>query len=106
MPTPLRIPIAYRGQQFSSRKALAEHLAPLLGKSVRAVAMALGHYDVAHVIARMQNGARLSADNARPISYRGQQFPSRAALADYLAPLVGKTKSTLTTMLWAAVRRE
>ena len=56
MPTPSGIPIVYLGQQFPSRKALAEHLAPLLGKSVRAVAMALSRYDVEHVIDRMQNG--------------------------------------------------
>ena len=99
MPTSSGIPIVYRGQQFPSRKALAKHLAPLLGKSVGALAMALSRYDVEHVIDRIQNGVRLSAENMRPISYRGQQFPSRAALANYLAPLVGKTKSTLTTML-------
>jgi hypothetical protein len=31
------IPIVYQGQQFASRKALAEHLAPLLGRSVAAL---------------------------------------------------------------------
>jgi hypothetical protein len=31
------IPIVYQGQQFPSRKALAEHLAPLLGRSVAAM---------------------------------------------------------------------
>ncbi len=79
MPTSSGIPIVYRGQQFPSRKALAKHLAPLLGKSVGALAMALSRYDVEHVTDRIQNGVRLSAENTRPISYRGQQFPSRAS---------------------------
>jgi hypothetical protein len=35
------IPIVYQGQQFPSRKALAKHLAPLLGRSVAALEMAL-----------------------------------------------------------------
>jgi hypothetical protein len=39
------------------------------------------------------------ADNAIPIAYRGLQFPSRQALADHLAPLVGKTRSTMRTLL-------
>ncbi len=36
---------------------------------------------------------------AIPVVYQGQQFPSRNALADHLAPLVGKTRSTLITLL-------
>ena len=52
MPTPSGIPIVNLGQQFPSRKALAKHLAPLLGKSVGALAMALSRYDVEHVIDR------------------------------------------------------
>ena len=44
------IPLVYRGQQFPSRKALAKHLAPLLGRSVGALAMALSRYNVEHVI--------------------------------------------------------
>ena len=36
---------------------------------------------------------------AIPIVYQGLQFPNRAALARHLAPLVGKTRSTLITLL-------
>jgi hypothetical protein len=36
---------------------------------------------------------------AIPIVYQGRQFPNRAALARPLAPLVGKTRSTLITLL-------
>jgi hypothetical protein len=40
-----------------------------------------------------------SSGKAIPIVYQGQQFPTRAALARHLAPLVGKTRSTLITQL-------
>ena len=40
-----------------------------------------------------------SSGKAIPIVYQGQQFPNRAALAEHLAPLVGKTRSTLITLL-------
>ena len=39
------IPIVHQGQQFTSRKALADHLAPLLGKSSTAIQKALSRYD-------------------------------------------------------------
>ena len=97
MTAPSGIPIKYQGQLFPTRKALAEHLAPLLGKSGGAVEMALGRHDVEQAIDRMQN--RSAVGNARPISYQGQQFRSRAALAEYLASSVGRTKSTLVSML-------
>jgi hypothetical protein len=99
MTTPSGIPVTYQGRWFPTRKALAKHLAPLLGKSVGAVEMALGRYDVEHAIDRMQKGVRSAAGNARPLSYQGQHFPSRAALAEYLVPSVGRTKSTLVSML-------
>lgn len=35
-----------------------------------------------------------------PTVYQGQRFPSRAALAKYLAPRCGKTPSTLMTLLF------
>ena len=44
-------------------------------------------------------GGEASANNAIPIVYQGRQFPSRQALADYLTPLVGKTKSTMRTLI-------
>ena len=93
------IPIVYQGQQFPSRKALAEHLAPLLGRSVAALEVALrSHNDN---IERVVGGGLVqpSSGKAIPIVYQGQQFPNRAALAKHLAPLVGKTRLTLITLL-------
>ena len=40
-----------------------------------------------------------SSGKAIPIVYQGRQFPNRTALARHLAPLVGKTRSTLITLL-------
>ena len=86
----------YQGQQFPSRKALAEHLAPLLGRSVAALEVALRRYS--DNIERVVGGlVQPSAGKAIPIVYQGRQFPNRAALARHLAPLVGKTRSTLIT---------
>jgi hypothetical protein len=39
------VPIPPQGEQFTSRKALADHLAPLLGKSSTAIQKALSRYD-------------------------------------------------------------
>ena len=93
------IPIVYQGQQFPSRKALAEHLAPLLGRSVAALEVALRRHN--DNIERVVGGGLVqpSSGKAIPIVYQGQQFPNRAALARHLAPLVGKTRSTLITLL-------
>ena len=92
------IPIVYQGQQFPSRKALAEHLAPLLGRSVVALKVALCRHN--DNIERVVRGrVQPASGKAIPIVYQGQQFPNRAALADHLAPLVGKTRSTLITLL-------
>ena len=38
-------------------------------------------------------------DTSIPIVYQGQRFPSRTALAEYLAPRCGKTVSTMQTLL-------
>jgi hypothetical protein len=92
------IPIVYQGQQFPSRKALAEHLAPLLGRSVAALKGSLYRHN--DNIERVVGGlVQPSSGKAIPIVYQGQQFPNRAALARHLAPLVGKTRSTLITLL-------
>ena len=92
------IPIVYQGQQFPSRKALAEHLAPLLGRSVAALELALCRHN--DNIERVVRGpVQPSSGKAIPIVYQGRQFPNRAALARHLAPLVGKTRSTLITLL-------
>ena len=99
MPAPRGIPIVYQGQQFPSRKALARHLALLLGRSVAALEMALYRHN--DNIERVVGGGLVqpSAGKAIPIVYQGRQFPNRAALARHLAPLVGKTRSTLITLL-------
>ena len=96
MVTRSSIPLVYQGQQFPSRKALAEHLAPLLGRSVAALEVALCRHrdNIERVV-----GGQPSSGKAIPIVYQGQQFPNRAALARHLAPLVGKTRSTLITLL-------
>ena len=88
----------YQDQQFRSRKALAKHLAPLLGRSVAALEVALRRHS--DNIERVVGGlVQPSSGKAIPIVYQGQQVPNRAALARHLAPLVGKTGSTLITLL-------
>ena len=98
-PAPRSIPLVYQGQQFPSRRTLAKHLAPLLGTSVAALEVALRRHsdNIERVV-----GVGLiqpSSGKAIPIVYQGRQFPNRAALAKHLAPLVGKTRSTLITLL-------
>jgi hypothetical protein len=93
------IPIMYQGQQFPSRKALAEHLAPLLGRSVAALEVALRRYS--DNIERVVGGlVQPSAGKAIPIVYQGQRFPNRAALARYLAPLVAAGADRIEQVLW------
>jgi len=89
-------PIVYQGRQFPTRTALAEHLAPLLGKSVVATRMALYRHN--DNVERIRAG-RQPARNVNPIVYRGQQFPSRKALAAYLAPLLGRSSSRIRALL-------
>jgi DNA-binding CsgD family transcriptional regulator len=86
-------PIIYQKRQFPTHAALAEHLAPRLGRSVKAVRSALNRYngDVKRVIAH--------GDNAIPIIHQGQHFPSRTALAKHLAPLLGKSVAALKATL-------
>jgi hypothetical protein len=98
MQTLFGIPIMYQHQQFPSRKALAKHLAPLLGRSVAALEAALCRYngDIRRVVGDAVQPPRY---NAIPTVYQGQQFPSRAALADHLALFSGKTRSTMQTLL-------
>jgi hypothetical protein len=72
------IPIAYRGQRFPSRQALADHLAPLVGKTRSTMRTLLSRYD--------GDVERTLASRRRPITFEGQAFPHRKALAQYLAP--------------------
>jgi hypothetical protein len=75
--------------------ALAKHLAPLTGRSVAALQVALSRHkgDVERMLRPRVKG------KAIPIVYQGRQFRSRSALADYLAPLTGLARSALLTSL-------
>jgi hypothetical protein len=85
-------PISYNGQEFPSRYALAEHLAPILGKPVITIASAISRY----------NGdvARVMAPPTKIIySFEGRSFTTRLALAEHLAPLLGKPARSVEQML-------
>ena len=97
MPPPdMSIPIVYRGQRFPSRKALALHLAPLLGQSVNTLLSRLTRYDgdVERAIV-----GRHELCEPRPTAFEGQVFPSRQALARHLSPLLGRSVTTLASLL-------
>jgi hypothetical protein len=97
MPPPdMSIPIVYRGQRFPSRKALALHLAPLLGQSVNTLLSRLTRYD--GDVERALVG-RYELCEPRPIAFEGQVFPSRQALARHLSPLLGRSIATLSSLL-------
>ena len=97
MPPPdMSIPIVYRGQRFPSRKALALHLAPLLGQSVNTLLSRLTRYDgdVERAIV-----GRHELCEPHPTAFEGQVFPSRQALARHLSPLLGRSVTTLASLL-------
>jgi hypothetical protein len=75
--------------------ALAKHLAPLTGRSVTALQVAISRHkgDVERMLQPRVKG------KAIPIVYQGRQFRSRSALADYLAPLTGLTRWALLMSL-------
>ena len=87
------IPIVYQGQQFPSRKALADHLAPLVGKTRSTLITLLSRYDgdVERAIA--------SLSPRRPITFEGQVFPHRKALAEYLAPRLHRPARSVEVLL-------
>ena len=84
------IPIVYQGQQFPSRKALADHLAPLVGKTRSTLVTLLFRYDgdVERAIAQR-----------RPITFEGQVFLHRRALAEYLAPRLHRPARSVEVLL-------
>ena len=75
------------------------YLAPLLGRNVTTISVRLSRYDgdIAKVVDARQNRGMGRAP--KPIEYDGRQFPSRRALAKYLSPLLGRSVTTLTSLL-------
>ena len=83
------IPIVYQGQQFPSRKALADHLAPLVGKTRSTLVTLLFRYD---------GDVERAVAQRRPITFEGQVF-HRAALAEYLAPRLHRPARSVEVLL-------
>jgi hypothetical protein len=89
MPRDTSIPTTYAGETFPSRRALAAHLARLTGRSVSTVEQFLSR-NGGDAEAFMAHARSVQADSRIPTVYGGRTFPSRTALADYLAPLLGR----------------
>jgi hypothetical protein len=87
------IPIVYQGRQFPNRAALARHLAPLVGKTRSTLITLLSRYDgdVERVVAPISR--------RRPITFEGQVFPHRKALAEYLAPRLNRPARSVEGLL-------
>jgi hypothetical protein len=87
------IPIVYQGQQFPNRAALARHLAPLVGKTRSTLITLLSRYDgdVERAVA--------PSSQRRPITFEGQVFPHRKALAEYLAPRLHRPARSVEGLL-------
>ena len=85
------IPIVYRGRKFPSRKALADHLAPLVGKTRLTLITLLSRYD--------GDVERAVAPARRPITFEGRVFPHRKALAEYLAPRLHRPARSVEVLL-------
>jgi hypothetical protein len=91
MVTRSAIPIVYQGQQFPSRKALADHLAPLVGKTRSTLITLLSRYD--------GDVERAVAHQRRSIAFEGQVFPHRTALAEHLAPRLHRPARSVEVLL-------
>jgi hypothetical protein len=85
------IPVVYQGQQFPSRNALADHLAPLVGKTRSTLITLLSRYD--------GDVERAVAPQRRSIAFEGQVFPHRKALAEYLAPRLHRPARSVEALL-------
>jgi hypothetical protein len=87
------IPIVYQGQQFPSRRALADHLAPFVGKTRSTLITLLSRYDgdIERAVA--------SFSRRRSITFAGQVFPHRKALAEYLAPRLHRPARSVEALL-------
>jgi hypothetical protein len=87
------IPIVYQGQQFPSRRALADHLAPFVGKTRSTLITLLSRHDgdVERAVA--------SFSRRRSITFEGQVFPHRKALAEYLAPRLHRPARSVEALL-------
>jgi hypothetical protein len=84
------IPITHDGVEYPSRSQLARHLAATLGGNLNTweSRLSLTNGDVARAL-EMANYRR----PLLPLSYDGQSFPSRRALARYLATKLGGTRT-------------
>ena len=89
------IPIVYQGRQFGSRTALAEHLAPLVGKTQQTLETLLSRYqgDVERALASSRSR------RPRPITFEGHVFPNRMARAKHLAPRLNRPASSVAALL-------
>jgi hypothetical protein len=83
------LPTTYAGETFPSRRALAAHLARLTGRSVSTVEQFLSR-NGGDAEAFVAHARSVQADSRIPTTYDGRTFPSRTALAEYLAPLLGR----------------
>jgi hypothetical protein len=88
------IPIVYQGQRFPSRTALAEYLAPRCGKTVSTMQTLLSRYD-----GDVERAVAPHPPKLRPFSFEGQAFPSRKALAIYLAPRLNRPAQSVESLL-------
>ena len=86
-------PIEYDGRQFPSRRALAEYLAPLLGRSVATLKSLLSRYDgdIAKVVREHPQRRRME--------FEGVAFPTRRALAQYLATRMDRPALSVERLL-------
>ena len=89
------IPIVYQGQRFASRAALAKYLAPRCGKTPSTLMSLLSRYegDVERALAAHPS-RRL-----RPLTFEGQTFASRRALAIHLAPRLNRPALSVEQLL-------
>jgi hypothetical protein len=95
----MSIPTIYSGQTFPSRRALAKHLSRLTGRSLSTVEQFLSRHD-GDAEAFMAHVQSVQADNRIPAIYEGRTFPSRTALAQYLAPLLGRPRRSVEQSLF------
>lgn len=93
---PLRL--LFDGKVYPSRKALARHLAPLINRSTRTVARMLQEKGD-EVTAVIEHCRKRGRGNRRArqqiITHDGVNYPSQAALARYIAGVVGRNPTSV-----------
>jgi hypothetical protein len=87
-------PIRYDGQHFASRRALARHLAALLGSTENACKHALARCDDDPAAVLANHLAR-----AERFSFDGLSFATQHELAMHIAPLAGRAVQTTLNLL-------